>query len=199
MKERIAARLRGTRPATDPAAAARAALPPAVATLFSESLIAAAVLVPLVEREPGLTVLLTQRTDHLRDHPGQISFPGGRLAAGDETPLAAALRETNEELGIAAELVEVAGYLPPHPVITGFALTPVVGFLPASIVLIPDPIEVAEVFEVPLDFILDPVNATPAVRRLGGIDLPVCEYRYGSRRIWGATAAILNTLRLELL
>jgi 8-oxo-dGTP pyrophosphatase MutT (NUDIX family) len=198
MKAKIAARLRGTHPATDPASAARATLPPELATLFSEPLVAAAVLVPLVERPTGLTVLLTRRTDHLRDHPGQISFPGGRLAAGDETPLAAALRETSEELGIPSGLVEVVGYLPPQPVITGFALTPVVGFLPPSIAAVPDPVEVAEVFEVPLSFILDPEQAIAASRRVRGIDVPVWEYHYDSRRIWGATAAILNTLRIYL-
>ena len=137
-------------------------------------------LVPLVERQAGLTVLLTRRTDHLRDHPGQISFPGGRVAATDASPLATALRETSEELGISSDLVEVAGYLPPHPVVTGFAVTPVVGFLPGSLELRPDPVEVAEVFEIPLAFILDPVNARPGHRRIGGIEVPVWEYHYGS-------------------
>jgi 8-oxo-dGTP pyrophosphatase MutT (NUDIX family) len=198
LKERILASLQGTRPATDPVAAAYALLPPAIATHFARPLIAAAVLVPLVEREPGLTVLLTQRADHLRDHPGQVSFPGGRIAAGDESPLAAALREAGEELGITAGLVEVAGYLPPQPVITGFALTPVVGFLPASVVFTPDPVEVAEVFEVPLDFVLDSESAISGMRRVNGIEVPVWEYRHGSRRIWGATAAILNSLRSSL-
>ena len=196
MKVRIITRLRGTQPARDPEAEARAALPPEVVALFPKPLIAAAVLLPLVERESGLTVLLTRRTDHLRDHPGQISFPGGRLAADDETPLAAALRETREELGIPAGAVEVAGYLPPQAVVTGFAVTPVVGFLSASVDLFPDSVEVAEVFEVPLAFILDPANLLSGLRRFKDVDLPVWEYRYGPHRIWGATASILNIFRL---
>ena len=171
-------------------------LPPEVAALFPKLLIPAAVLVPLVERKSGLTVLLTRRTDHLRDHPGQISFPGGRVAATDAGPLAAALRETSEELGISSDLVEVVGYLPPHPVVTGFAVTPVVGFLPGSLELRPDPVEVAEVFEVPLTFILDPANARSGLRRIGNMDVPVWEYRYQSHKIWGATASILNIFRL---
>lgn len=198
MKQKIMARLSGSRPSADSVTEVLAALPPALAKIFATPLIAAAVLVPLVERRSGLTVLLTQRTDHLRDHPGQISFPGGRLATDDEPPLAAALRETGEELGIASGLVEVAGYLPPQAVITGFAVTPVVGFLPASIVLTPDPAEVAAVFEVPLAFILDPANAVSIKRRVRHTEVLTWEYRYGARRIWGATAAILNTLRITL-
>ena len=196
MKARITARLRSTTPAQDPESEARATLPPGVAALFPDPLIPAAVLVPLVERESGLTVLLTRRTDHLRDHPGQISFPGGRVAAADLSPLATALRETREELGIASELIELAGYLPAHAVVTGFAVTPVVGFLPGSLEVVPDPVEVAEAFEVPLAFILDPANAIRGLRRIGHMDIPVWEYRYRSHRIWGATANILNSFRL---
>ncbi len=196
LKTRIAECLRGTQPAADPEAAVRAAWPPEVAALFRAPLIAAAVLVPLVERPSGMTVLLTRRMDNLRDHPGQISFPGGRLVAAGESALAAALRETTEELGIPAHAVEVAGYLPPQPVVTGFIVTPVVGFLPDTIDPVPDPTEVAEVFEVPLDFVLDPANASRSWRRIQGVDLPVWEYRHGGRRIWGATAAILSALRV---
>lgn len=199
VKARITARLHGTAPAQDPESAARAALPPEVAALFPNPLIPAAVLVPLVERASGLTVLLTRRTAHLRDHPGQISFPGGRVAVTDANPLAAALRETREELGISSALVELAGYLPPQLVVTGFTVTPVVGFLPGSLALRPDPVEVAEVFEVPLGFILDPVNAIGGLRRIGHLEIPVWEYRYGSHRIWGATANILNSFRLIII
>jgi 8-oxo-dGTP pyrophosphatase MutT (NUDIX family) len=196
VKARITARLRGTAPPQDPESAARAALPPGVAAAFPDRLIPAAVLVPLVERPAGLTVLLTRRTDHLRDHPGQISFPGGRVAADDLSPLATALRETREELGISSALVELAGYLPAQAVVTGFAVTPVVGFLPGSLVVLPDPVEVAEAFEVPLAFILDPANAISGLRRIGRVEIPVQEFRYASHRIWGATANILNALRL---
>lgn len=138
-------------------------------------------------------MLLTRRTDHLRDHPGQISFPGGRLDPRDTGPLAAALRETAEELGIPSGLVEIAGYLPAHAVVTGFAVTPVVGFLPGVLDLRPDSFEVAEVFEVPLDFLLNPHNAIAGFRRIESFELPVWEYRYESRRIWGATAHILRS------
>jgi 8-oxo-dGTP pyrophosphatase MutT (NUDIX family) len=195
LKARIIGQLRGTTPAADVAAAALALYPREIsATLFPAPLTPAAVLVPIVERGDGLTVLLTRRADHLRDHPGQISLPGGRIGATDGEPLAAALRETQEELGITPALIEVAGYLPPHAVITGFAVTPVVGFLPAVFDLRPEPLEVAEAFEVPLAFLADAGNAHAGRRRLGDIELPVWEYRYGGHRIWGATAQILKTL-----
>jgi 8-oxo-dGTP pyrophosphatase MutT (NUDIX family) len=194
VKSRITERLRGTAPAHDVQSEARAPWPPEIsAALFPKPLVPAAVLVPLVERDTGLTVLLTRRTDHLRDHPGQISFPGGRLDPGDAGPLEAALRETTEELGIAACIIEVAGYLPPHAVVTGFVVTPIVGFLPATFDLRPDSFEVADVFEVPLDFLLNPVNAIPGRRRVQDLELPVWEYIYERHRIWGATAHILKS------
>ena len=194
MKTRIAERLRGTNPAADLQTAARASLPSAVAAaLFERPLVPAAVLVPLIERVDGLTVLLTRRTDHLRDHPGQVSFPGGRLDAGDAGPREAALRETTEELGIPQSLVEIAGYLPPHAIVTGYAVTPVVGFLPDSLVVQPDAFEVAEAFEVPLRFLLDPSNAIAGTRRVATFDIPVWEFHYDRHRIWGATAQILKS------
>lgn len=200
MKARIVAKLRGSVPAPDVEAAARATFPADVAAaLFPRALTPAAVLVPLIEREEGLAVLLTRRTEHLRDHPGQISFPGGRLDPGDVDALAAALREAREELGIDPALVQVAGYLPVHAVITGFAITPVVGFVPASLELHPDPMEVAEAFEVPLAFFADAGNRVLAKRRVGAIEIDVGEYRFAERRIWGATAQILDSLTHALL
>lgn len=195
MKARIVQCLRGSAPAPDPQAQARALLPAGIAeALFPATLVAAAVLLPLVERSAGLQVLLTRRADHLQDHPGQISFPGGRIQPGDPGPREAALREFQEELGVAAGLVDVAGYLPAHAVVTGFVVTPVVGFVPAAVRLRPDPEEVAEAFEVPLDFLLDAGNATTGTRLVRGIELPYWEYSYSGRRIWGATAQILRTL-----
>jgi 8-oxo-dGTP pyrophosphatase MutT (NUDIX family) len=195
MKARIAARLNGTVPAADADAEARRRLPVGVADeWFREPLVPAAVLVALVERNSGLNVLLTRRTEHLRDHPGQISFPGGRMEPGDDSVLATALREAGEELGIAADQVIVAGYLPPHPVITGFAITPVVAFLDGSISFRPDPFEVMEAFEVPLEFFMDAENAREISRQVRGIPVPIYEYCYGQYRIWGATANILRTL-----
>jgi 8-oxo-dGTP pyrophosphatase MutT (NUDIX family) len=200
LKARIIARLSGTTPARDIEGAARAAYPPAVATaLFPGPLIPAAVLVPLIERSGGLAVLLTRRTDHLKDHPGQVSLPGGRIDAADADARAAALREAHEELGIAPELVDVAGYLAPHAVVTGFAVLPIVGFLPACLELRPDPREVADVFEVPLAFLADPGNCRVGRRTVREIELPVCEYRFGEHRIWGATAQILKNLYDQVL
>src|SRR6056297_1110083 len=118
----------------------------------------AAVLVPLVDRADGLTVLLTERTAHLHAHAGQISFPGGAFEPGDADAVAAALRETEEEVGLAPEQVEVVGRLDTYVTRTGFEVTPVVGLVRPPVLLRPDPFEVADVFEVPLDFILDPAR-----------------------------------------
>lgn len=192
---RIEARLSHSGAAADPEAEARAAWPPEVArVLFPAPLIRAAVLMPLVERPGGLAVLLTRRSDHLRDHPGQISFPGGRVEPDDVGPLATALREMDEELGIKPARVGVAGYLPAQAVVTGFVVTPVVGFLPPDIDVRPDAREVAEAFEVPLSYVLDTGNLRESTRTVRGIQVPVCEYNYAGHRIWGATASMLRTL-----
>lgn len=159
----------------------------------------AAVLVPLVERASGLTVLLTQRAETLKDHAGQISFPGGRIEPGDPDAWAAALREAYEEIGLLPELVEFAGYLPDHYVITGFRVTPAVGFVNPGYQLRIAKAEVHDVFEVPLDFILDAANHKSRRRRLAGLDIDVHDIPYGNRNIWGATAGMLITLRRMLL
>lgn len=159
----------------------------------------AAVLVPLVERASGLTVLLTQRAETLKDHAGQISFPGGRIEPDDSDAWAAALREAYEEIGLLPELVEFAGYLPDHFVITGFRVTPAVGFVNPEYQLRIAAAEVHDVFEVPLDFILDAANHKSRRRRLAGVDIDVHDIPYGSRNIWGATAGMLLTLRRMLL
>jgi 8-oxo-dGTP pyrophosphatase MutT (NUDIX family) len=159
----------------------------------------AAVLVPLVERASGLTVLLTQRAETLKDHAGQISFPGGRIEPDDPDAWAAALREAYEEIGLLPELVEFAGYLPDHYVITGFRVTPAVGFVNPEYQLRIAAAEVHDVFEVPLDFILDAANHKSRRRRLAGLDIDVHDIPYGNRNIWGATAGMLLTLRRMLL
>jgi 8-oxo-dGTP pyrophosphatase MutT (NUDIX family) len=158
----------------------------------------AAVLVPLVERETGLTVLLTQRAETLKDHAGQISFPGGRIEPEDQDAWHAALREAYEEIGLSANLVEFAGYLPDHHVITGFRVTPVVGFVNPDYQLRIAKAEVHDVFEVPLDFILDAANHKSRQRELGGVTIEVHDIPYGERNIWGATAGMLMTLRRML-
>jgi 8-oxo-dGTP pyrophosphatase MutT (NUDIX family) len=158
----------------------------------------AAVLIPLVERETGLTVLLTQRADTLKDHAGQISFPGGRIEPEDKDAWHAALREAYEEIGLRAEFVEFAGYLPDHHVITGFRVTPVVAFVNPEYQLRIATAEVHDAFEVPLDFILDAANHKSRRRELGGISIEVHDIPYGDRNIWGATAGMLMTLRRML-
>lgn len=157
--------------------------------------IPAAVLIPLVERRRP-TVLLTERSAQLRNHAGQVSFPGGHIEASDAGPAAAALREAREEIGLAEELVSVAGYLPDHIVITGFRITPVVGFVRAGFALRPDHEEVRGTFEVPLDYIFDAANFRMQRRRLirSGEEVEFWDIPFEGRTIWGATAGMLLTL-----
>jgi len=158
----------------------------------------AAVLVPLIMRHDGPQVLFTRRTEHLAQHIGQVSFPGGRREASDATPIATALRETQEETGIMPEYVRVAGYLPRHITGTGFDITPVVGVLRDGFVLAPDPHEVAEIFDVPLPFLLDRANLGEETREWDGKPRRFSVYRPGPHYIWGATAAIMAALATRL-
>jgi 8-oxo-dGTP pyrophosphatase MutT (NUDIX family) len=163
----------------------------------------ASVLVPLLERDGGVTVLLTRRADHLSDHPGQISFPGGRAEAGDLSPVETALREAEEEIGLAPRCVQVLGSLPIYTTITSFIVTPVVGIVQPGFTLRPDPLEVAEVFEVPLAFLMSPahhhrhaVGEGDEAREFFSMPWSSQEAD-GSLRshfIWGATAAMLRNL-----
>ena len=155
----------------------------------------AAVLVPLVEHDDGLTVLLTQRTPHLLHHPGQISFPGGRLEpedGGDAT--VCALRETEEEVGLAAGRVTILGRIDDYLTATGFLVTPVVGITRPPLDLTLDSFEVAEVFEVPLAFLIDTANHQLHRREVGGVVRPYWAIVWGERVIWGATAGMLVNL-----
>jgi 8-oxo-dGTP pyrophosphatase MutT (NUDIX family) len=160
-----------------------------------ERRIPAAVLVPLIERAPGWTVLLTQRSAGLREHAGQISFPGGRIDAKDSNAWAAALREAEEEIGLSSDKIEFAGYLPDHLVASGFCITPVVGFVSPEHDLRLAAAEVHEAFEVPLAFLFDPGNHRSRLRRLGELEVETTDIPFGARTIWGATAAMLMSLR----
>ena len=179
-------------------AGATAELASKVRAALPSRTVPAAVLIPLVERESGLTVLLTQRAETLKDHAGQISFPGGRIEPEDKDAWHAALREAHEEIGLRAEFVEFAGYLPDHHVITGFRVTPVVAFVNPEYQLRIAAAEVHDAFEVPLDFILDAENHKSRQRVLGGVSIEVHDIPYGDRNIWGATAGMLMTLRRML-
>jgi 8-oxo-dGTP pyrophosphatase MutT (NUDIX family) len=160
----------------------------------STALRPAAVLVPLIDRAEGMSVLLTQRTPHLSAHAGQISFPGGRIEESDADATEAALRETEEEVGLTRDHVTVIGRLDTYVTGTGFEITPVVGIVKVPFPLAIDPFEVAEVFEVPLSFVVDPANHRRTMREF--------EYRtriffvlpYENRNIWGATAGMLVNL-----
>ena len=154
----------------------------------------AAVLVPLVERPGGITVLLTRRTAHLHDHAGQISFPGGRVDRADADAQATALREAEEEVGLARDHVTPVGRLDTYVTRTGFEVTPVVGLVRPPETLTPDPFEVAEVFEVPLEFILDPASRQRHSREYAGRTRHFYVFPWGQYYIWGATAGMLVNL-----
>lgn len=159
--------------------------------LEAEALKPAAVLVPVISRGSDLSVLFTRRTDHLYDHAGQISFPGGRAEPHEENAVQTALRETEEEIGLAAGRVEILGSLSEYVTVTGYRVTPVVGLVRPPLELKPDEFEVAEIFEVPLRFLLDPSNhQRNSVVHLGRqrhyYALPYEQYY-----IWGATAGMV--------
>lgn len=162
---------------------------------IDESLFSAAVLVPLVQRPEGLNVLLTQRTAHLNHHAGQIAFPGGRAQPSDADLVDTALRETEEETGLSREHVDVLGTLPHYLTSSGFEVTPVVGLAMPDFTLAHDPFEVADVFEVPLAFLMDPANhRLHTAAMVDGIPRRYYSIPYGERFIWGATAGMLRNL-----
>jgi 8-oxo-dGTP pyrophosphatase MutT (NUDIX family) len=163
----------------------------------------ASVLVPLVAREAGPTVLLTRRTDHLRDHAGQISFPGGRSEDSDDDVVHTALREAQEEVGLGAEHVDVIGALPVYTTVTGFIVTPVVALVQPGFTLALDEFEVAEAFEVPLAFLMDPAHHQRHEFEFAGVQRrflsmpwegPGADGQVQRYFIWGATAAMLRNL-----
>lgn len=159
----------------------------------------AGVLVPIIERDGDLTVLLTQRSAELKHHAGQVSFPGGKMEDSDANVEDAALRETMEEVGIADQHISVLGYLNTMPTITGYAVTPVVGLVSASAELTIDRTEVEYAFEVPLSFLLDQRNDIRTMWDAGERQVPMIEFHWEQERIWGATAFMIVALRKKLL
>jgi 8-oxo-dGTP pyrophosphatase MutT (NUDIX family) len=155
---------------------------------------AAAVLIPVIAHPAELTVLFTQRTAHLKSHAGQVSFPGGRAEPDDASAEFTALREAGEEIGLAAERVEVLARLPDYRTRTGFRVTPVIGVVMPPLVLKPDAREVEAVFEVPLAFLLDPKNRQRRTRQYQGQEVGYFVFEYQERVIWGATAGMLVNL-----
>ena len=197
---RIRARLAGTQPrheASDWLVPALTAVESrAFRPFFPANPIPAAVLIPIVEHPGEPTVLLTQRATQLRNHAGQVSFPGGRIEPQDGSPAAAALREAHEEIGLEASCVSVIGFLPDHVVISGFRVTPVVGMVRPGFRLFLDAQEVQDTFEVPLAFVFDPRNHRPRVHRFRAAEAEakMFDIPYGERNIWGATSGMLVTL-----
>jgi 8-oxo-dGTP pyrophosphatase MutT (NUDIX family) len=182
-----------TRIPDDVPTAAAAAMDPAVlAAWFKTPFRPAAVFIGLTERQGELHLMLTERTHTVRDHPGQIAFPGGVAEACDADLLATALRESEEEVGLRAAQTTVVGYLAAQPIITGYAVLPVVGFYDPAFEAAVDPREVAGVFEVPLNFLLDDNNRRPVDRERAGITLKMYEFHYDGHRIWGATALMIG-------
>lgn len=155
----------------------------------------AAVLFPIVLRDPEPTVLLTRRTDHLHHHPGQVSFPGGRVEEQDTSPIDTALRETEEEISLHRRHIELLGCLPLYRTGTGFEVTPVIGLVTPPFELVPDSFEVAEVFEVPLAFLLDPANHQTHTIEVRGQLRQYYAMPYGDHFIWGATAGMIVSLQ----
>jgi 8-oxo-dGTP pyrophosphatase MutT (NUDIX family) len=155
---------------------------------------AAAVLVPIVLRPEGLTLLFTQRTPHLKAHSGQVSFPGGRAEPQDPSVEVTALREAEEEIGLRADRVEILGRLPDYFTRSGFRVTPVLGLLKPPLELAPDAREVEEIFEVPLAFLLDARNHRRETREFKGETVGYYVMQYENRTIWGATAGMLVNL-----
>ena len=191
-RERIAARL--AQPAVPPGERDRhvIALPPETRVRL------AAVLVPLIPREGEVHVLLTQRASHLKDHPSQISFPGGRVDAGDASRIETALREAREEIGLQREHVSILGTLPDYDMPSGFRISPVIGWIEPPVAMQLDPVEVEATFEVPLSYFFDPANHQHRSHDFNGRERHYLAMPYHGRYIWGATAGMLRSLHRQL-
>lgn len=197
IKQQIRAQLAGTKAPADVVAEAAERLRPLFPVdewMARKPMALAAVLVPLMDRASELTVLLTERSAALPDHPGQISFPGGRIESVDAGPADAALREAFEEIGMPRSSAEVIGYLPAHMTLTGFAVTPVVAVVTPDFDLKLDPREVTQVIEIPMSFLADSRNHGSEQREVAGRRLTLPVFDFGGHRVWGATAIMLAEL-----
>jgi 8-oxo-dGTP pyrophosphatase MutT (NUDIX family) len=193
VRDEIIRRLADTRLPADPVSDAMGAISPrTLDAWFRLPLRTAGVLVPLIERDSGLQVLFTERRHDLPEHPGQISFPGGRSEQADTDLTQTALREAHEEVGLHPTMVEIAGYLPAQAVITGYAVVPVVGLVAGSFEPVAEQAEVASIFEVPLEFLLDENNGRRDDRERDGVLLETWEYCWENHRIWGATGHMVR-------
>jgi 8-oxo-dGTP pyrophosphatase MutT (NUDIX family) len=159
---------------------------------------AAAVLVPIIDRPQSPSLLLTTRAGHLRQHAGQISFPGGRIEASDDDVLGAALRETQEEIGVEPSYVQPLGFLPDQIVLTGFRITPVVALLRPGFSTRVNATEVAELFEMPLEYLSHAENFRSTRRVLRGVEVTLKDVHFEGRVVWGATAGMLQMLHAAL-
>ena len=194
--ERVRERFAGTRLSADPLDVIEYPgsehWPTTLRQQLQSTLTPAGVLIPIFDRPAsGLSVLLTQRSAELKHHAGQISFPGGRMEPDDADIGATALRETHEEVGIASNSVSIVGYLDAMPTISGYAVTPIVGFVDASVSPTVDHNEVEFSFEVPLEYLLNGENRRIVERELHGKSFPMAEFHFEGHRIWGATAMMI--------
>lgn len=155
---------------------------------------AAAVLIPVVDRQSGASIVLTKRSSRLQHHPGQVAFPGGKVDANDDDSVAAALREAEEEIGLPRAAVDVLGALPPHETVTGFQVTPVLSLIQPGFVPVPEEGEVAEVFEVPFQHVMNCSNYSIQYRRWLGERRYYFTVPWGPYYVWGATARMLRAL-----
>ena len=191
LRERLAATSKPSNPLDVVVPRGTYSWPQGMLEKIAKTLKPAGVLIPVRRHEAGLSVLLTQRSADLKHHAGQVSFPGGRMEESDADIEMTALRETREEIGISEEHVSIIGYLETMPTVTGYAVTPIVGFVDGSVPLEIDRTEVEYAFEVPLSFLTESANHRMVTREWQGLSFSMVEFHYEGQRIWGATAQML--------
>ena len=199
LRERLAATRKPSNPLDVVVPRGTYSWPQGMLEKIAATLTPAGVLIPVRRHDAGLSILLTQRSADLKHHAGQVSFPGGRMEDSDADIETTALRETREEIGIPEEHVSIIGYLETMPTVTGYAVTPIVGFVDGSVPLEIDTTEVEYAFEVPLGHLLDERNDRYVDREYDGQRFSLVEFHYEGERIWGATAYMLMAFRKHLL